>query len=334
MGNLSKNIRCWVFAVLGILVILQGWHASVFAADEQTIPDIMKIIVKETGQVKGPRVRLKEVAEIHANGMLKEAIEKIDLGFSPKPGRLKSIDRKKILSVIRAQRYLPENIEIICPEQVYVKRMSQKIDKNEIRQFIDQDLSQRFKDREYELIAFSVQGLDSYPVGRKEYRFDSNDYIDTKGRVSVFLDVMVDGNKEDRIKVTGEVAVYEKAVLASRSLARGDVLSKDSVYQEKKNIFELNDNLVQDFDAIVGKILRSSVKRDEVLTARLLSEPPLVRKGDIIRLVSRNHTLLIVTSGISKEDGVENSTIRVENLSSGKLVRGIVKGKSRVEVIQ
>ncbi len=333
-GNTRESIRRPVFFALGIFIVLQGLHSWAFAADKPMVFDTIQIIVNETSRVKGPRVRLQDISDIHARGMLKEAVEKIDLGFSPKPGRLKSIDKKKILSSVRAQRYLPENIEIICPEQVYVKRMSQKIDKNEIRQWIDQDLSQRFDDREYELVSFSVQGLESYPMGRKEYQFDSNDYVDTRGRVSVFLDVIIDGNKEDRIKVNGEVAVYEKVLLASRSLARGEILSKDSAYQEKKNIFELGGNLIRKFDAIDGKILKSNLKRDEALTARLVSEPPLVKKGDIIRLVSRNQTLVIVTAGISKEDGFENTIIRVENLSSGKLVRGVVKGKSRVEVIQ
>ena len=65
----------------------------------------------------------------------------------------------------------------------------------------------------------------------------------------------------------------------------------------------------------------------------MLAESPLIKKGDIIRLIVKNDNLLIVTSGLSKENGFENQLIKVENLSSGKLVRGIVKEKSKVEVV-
>ena len=59
----------------------------------------------------------------------------------------------------------------------------------------------------------------------------------------------------------------------------------------------------------------------------------MVQKGDIVTLVARNENMLIVTSAISKEDGFKNELIKVENLNSGKLVRGIVKEKYKVEVV-
>jgi flagella basal body P-ring formation protein FlgA len=92
--------------------------------------------------------------------------------------------------------------------------------------------------------------------------------VDKNGKLSLFVDIVIDGKKRDRVSVTGFVALH-----------------------------------------------------------------PLIQKGDIVSLIAQNDTLLIVTKGICQEDGFENDVIKVENLNSGKIVRGKIKEKSKVEVI-
>jgi flagella basal body P-ring formation protein FlgA len=80
-------------------------------------------------------------------------------------------------------------------------------------------------------------------------------------------------------------------------------------------------------------IVINGKKADRVSVTGFVDVQPLVRKGDIVSLVSRNETLLIVTKGICREDGFENDVIKIENLNSGKILRGKIKEKSKVEVI-
>jgi len=235
--------------------------------------------------------------------------------------------------IIQGQRYLPENIVITSPQQIYVKRLSQTISKQKVRQFVAQQLSRLFENRECQLKTLNVRGLELYPQGNTRFRLDSNKIVNNSGKLSCYIDIIVDEIKEDRLVVSGIVAVYENVLYARNSLKRGETVSRENVYQEKKNIYELSDNFIKTFDEIDGKILKSGVRKGDYLKTNLLAEPPLIKKGDIITLVARNENLLIVTSAISKEDGFENELIKVENLNSGKLVRGIVKGKSKVEVI-
>lgn len=328
------NKQKFVFLLIaGILLILQAWPNRICAADKKVPEDQIEIIIKETNFVKQSHILLGDISDIHADAFLKETLEKTDLGPSPKPDKIKFIDKKKIVSVLRGQRYLPKDIIITSPERIYVKRMSQTILKQDVKNYVEQSLSRIYEKKEYQVISFSVRGLESYPQGKIRFVADAGDMVDKNGKLSFFLDIIIDGKKEDRVSVKGSVAVYETVLQMKRSFAKGERLSREDVCQEKRNIFELGDDVIKTVEEIDGKNLKSGVRKGDYLTAAILVEPPLIQKGDIITLIARNENLIILTTGVSREDGYKNDLINVENLDSGKLVRGIVKEKSKVEVV-
>ena len=315
------------------MVVQQVGLNDLFAKDNPKLDNSITIVINETSLVKQAHVYLGDISNIIANGFLKEALEKIDFGSSPKPGKIKSFDKKKITSIICGQRYLPDSITIISPQQIFVKRLSQTISKQDVRQFVDTQLALFFMNKEYELKTLNVRGLEPYPQGNTTLVLDSNDIVNKKGKLSFFIDIIIDGTKEDRLSISGLVARYENVFYTKRSFKKGETISIDDIILKKKNIFELSENFIKVFHEIDGKILKSGIRKGEYLKTSLLTEPPMVQKGDIVTLVARNENLLIVTSAISKEDGFKNELIKVENINSGKLVRGIVKEKSKVEVV-
>ena len=318
---------------IGILAVQQIWLNSLLAEDNSVLDSQIKIVINETNRVRQTPVFLGDISDITANDFLKETLEKIELGSSPKPGKIKLFYKKKIFSVIQGQTYLPDGISIVSPEKIYVKRLSQTISKQDIRQVIDHRLSLVFKDREYQIKSLTVRGLEPYPQGETQILPDSNDMVKNNGKLSFSLNVIIDGVKEDRLNISGKVAVYENILHAGKDLARGGIISREDVYLEKKNIFELGDHFVKSVEAIDGKVLKSGVRKGDCIRTVLLEDIPLIHKGDIVKLVAKNEDLLIVTSAISREDGFQNGLIRVENLNSGRLVRGIVKGRAKVEVV-
>ncbi|SDT85762.1 flagella basal body P-ring formation protein FlgA [Desulfobacula phenolica] len=335
MGAAKLNIKLICFFIIGIMAFQSVWTVCLFANndnDENLLNSDIRITIKETNLVKQSQVFLGDISEIQANGFLKEALAKIVVSSSPKPDQIKSFDKKKIISIIRGQRYLPDNIIMISPRRIYVKRLGQVISKQDVRQFVEQYLSQIFKNQDYQLKTFNVRGLETYPQGKLQFCPDSDDMLDKHGKLSFYLDVVIDGNKEDRLSVSGLVALYDNVLHTTRSYAKGETISKETVCLKKENVFEIGRTGIKTFEEISHKILNYSVRKGDILKTNFFADPPLIQKGDIITLVARNNNLEIITSGISKEDGFENELIKVESLSSGKLVRGIVKGKSRVEV--
>jgi len=304
-----------------------------YASDSLSSGMRIQIRVKETNQINSDQITLGQVADIQANGFLKESLEKLLLGKSPKPDQIKTFDKAKILALIGTQKYLPAQTIVLSPDRIYVKRLSQTVTKKHIRRYVVQSLDQQFTGKDYELTGFDVRGLTVYPQGQVTFRTDIFQMVDTKGRLSFFLDLLIDGNKKDRVSVKGSIAIYEQVLCAVKNLKKGQpVLSGDFKF-EKKNIFDLDSNYIADFKMIEKMIVKNRINKGAYLKQDFFAHPYLVKKGDMVTLVAKNNNLLIVTSGICKEDGFENNLVRVENINSGKLVRGIVKDKSRVEVV-
>ncbi|OGR20684.1 MAG: flagella basal body P-ring formation protein FlgA [Desulfobacula sp. RIFOXYA12_FULL_46_16] len=334
MNRVSPTVyRFLSLFIPGLFFIYQGLLTDLLAGVGPKSQVGIEITVKETSMVQSSRIFLQDIADIKADGFLKETLGKIDFGLSPKPGKIRFIDKEKIISAIRRERYLPEDSIITCPDRIYVKRRSEQISVLDIRKYVEQRLSEGFENREFHLITFNVRGLEPYPSGEIRFISGSEDMVDKNGKLSLFVDIVINGKKTDRVSVTGLVALHETVLLAKHAFEKGETLSKESVYTEKKNIFELGDGYIQSIDAIEGKQLASAVRQGECITASLVVSPPLVQKGDIVSLVAQNESLLIVTKGICKEDGFENDVIKIENLNSGKIIRGKIKDKSKVEVI-
>ncbi len=291
------------------------------------------ITIQKNNRVNTEKIALGQIAQIQADLLLKESLEKLIVGNAPKPEKIKVYNKDKIISLIQGCRYLPKDTIIMSADRVYVKRLSQKISKEDVRQFVIDSFHRRYPEKEFELTRFQVQGLDLYPQGKTIFKADTRDMLDTRGRVSVFIDVMVDGTRVDRISVKGEVAVYEKIFLASGNFKKDQKLSRADLHLERKNVFELEQDYVRQFKTIENKVLKINLKKGDCLRTSQFSEPFLVKKGEVVTLVAKNENLMIVTSGICKENGFKNSPVQVENLSSGKLIRGIVREKSKVEVV-
>ncbi len=333
MFAIKTDIKLIFFVITGLMLGNCIFISSIFADNTREDKDRIKITINETNLVKDSHVLLKDIANVQADGFLKEVLEKIEIGRSPKPGQVKLFEKKKILSVIEHQQYLSENIIFNSPQKIYVKRESQRISKSRIRQCIDQYLAKALKGRDYQLKSLDIKGLEQYSAGTVKLQIDSGKIINNHGKLSCHVRVMIDGTKEDILNISGIVAVYENIFFAKKRLVKGDIISSECVYQQKKNIYSLRDGFIKTFDEISGKIVKSSIGKNDYLKSNFLLEPPLIKKGDIIRIVVKNNNLLIVASGISMENGFENQLIKVENIGSGKLIRGIVKDKSKVEVI-
>ncbi len=293
----------------------------------------VSITVNETSVVKGESIVLGQIATINASDFIRESLEKLNLGKSPRPGRIKVFDKNQIASRIRRVSYLPESATLDIPDRIYVKQRSQAVSADDIKALVLKSLSDQFSGHRFELLEFDVRGLGTYPDGTLELRPEKKDMTGQNGRLSGFVDIMVDNIKVDRVSIRGRAAVYETVLHVSRSFSKGEKIPRDATYSEQRNRFDLSGRPVRSFDKVAGKVLSRNIKKGAVVVHGLLAEPFLVKKGDIVTLLAVNDSLRIVTSGICMENAYRNRPVEVENISSGRRIKGIVRDKGKVEVI-
>ena len=99
MVAVKLNIKSILLFIVGIMMVLQAWPGCLFADDDPALNSDIRITIKETNLVKQSKVFLGDISDIQANGFLKEALEKIVVSSSPKPDKIKSFNKKKIISL-------------------------------------------------------------------------------------------------------------------------------------------------------------------------------------------------------------------------------------------
>lgn len=284
--------------------------------------------------VKGPDILLGEVAEIRADEFIREELARISLGSSPDPGRTAALGKDRILSLLSSESLIPPDLGVMdIPARIYVKRASQKADRAMLQKVFQRFLADHYKGRNYKLKSFSVRGGKAWPQGELSFAPDTAHNPGSGGSLSLHVDVLVDGQKVDRINLRGRVAVYETFACAARPLKRGERIKREDVYFAEKDIFRVRGEYARTFEELANRMVMATVNRGDGFKLALLKASPLVRRGEVVKLVARKQNMVIETRGICKEDGYANQPVRVENLSSGKLIRGMVSPDAVVEVL-
>lgn len=293
----------------------------------------VRIQVRENNLVKGETILLGEVADIEADTFLTGVLKEISLGDSPKPGKVKPFEKRRILFLLQSRNLIHEGMNISCPDRVYVKRESQTIEEDQVKERVAAFLTERFGNRLLEIERIKIRGLAPCPAGEVELLVSGDNPVDRYGRLSLFIDVLVDGRRQDRIRITGTVAESKKIVCASRNLEKGETVLAQDLTLQRVNVFHVRGDVLEDPGAAAGKKLKASIRKGSPLDPSDLMDTPLVEKGDIVTLVARKENLVIRTTGVIQEDGYADEMILVENISSGKTVRGFVRNASTIEVV-
>lgn len=83
--------------------------------------------------------------------------------------------------------------------------------------------------------------------------------------------------------------------------------------------------------ALAGQRLRRPLSAGEPLSVDALAPAPLIRRGQQVVLVARGAGVEVRAAAIALSDGRASDHIRVQNLSSQRIVEGIVRSDSVVE---
>jgi|SRR5690606_11171427 flagella basal body P-ring formation protein FlgA len=85
-------------------------------------------------------------------------------------------------------------------------------------------------------------------------------------------------------------------------------------------------------DDIIGKVARRTLLPGQPIPVNALRDPYLVVQGRTVQIVYRDGALTITGYAVALESGSEGAVIRVRNIDSGAIVKGIVESDGSVRV--
>jgi flagellar basal body P-ring formation protein FlgA len=130
-----------------------------------------------------------------------------------------------------------------------------------------------------------------------------------------------------RIVGTSSVAVAVHAIVA------GTVIKASDLKVEERDTSDLPLGFLDDPAIAVGLTASRPIAGGAFLTNQVLVAPKAVQRGQSVTLLADAGGISVRMAGKALSDGLINQRVRVQNLSSGKIVEGIARSEEVVEII-
>lgn len=127
-----------------------------------------------------------------------------------------------------------------------------------------------------------------------------------------------------RLFVPVRVRRSQTVLVLSRGLAPGETITADAFVPETRDASRIVGAAVADPAQAVGRVARRTLSAGAVLSATDLVAQRLIRRGDNVALVSRRGGVEVRVVGKALGDAGESERVTVENISSRRVVQGVV----------
>lgn len=135
------------------------------------------------------------------------------------------------------------------------------------------------------------------------------------------------GPKPWALLVPAKVLVYQDVVVATRTIARGTLLTKTDLQLEKRPSSELRGAVFERVDPLIRMRTRSQIQAGKPLRAQQIKPQVLIARGEIVTLSTVTSQLSVRTRVEALEDGGLGDRVKLRNRVSGRVVEATVKGR-------
>jgi flagellar basal body P-ring formation protein FlgA len=132
-----------------------------------------------------------------------------------------------------------------------------------------------------------------------------------------------------QVRIIGTSSV----VVAAHAIVVGSVLKATDLRLEQHDISELPPGFLDDPAIAVGLTASRPISGGAFLTNQQLVAAKAVQRGQSVTLIADLGGMSVRMAGKALSDGLINQRVRVQNVSSGKIVEGIARSEQIVEIV-
>ncbi len=168
----------------------------------------------------------------------------------------------------------------------------------------------------------SISGFSAFPesvtvpAGILDYRLENQPDPGRIGRRSLQVTLLVNGREESQVRLNANLQRLGEVVLASRRINRGEVIAPADLIIHRREISMLDPNFISDPEQAVGKQSRTTLQTGAIVYENLLENPPLVRRGDRVKILAESGRVRVSAPGEVRDTGARGDLVRVRNLMS------------------
>lgn len=133
------------------------------------------------------------------------------------------------------------------------------------------------------------------------------------------------------IYVPARVRVHGEYLVLARPLRAGQIVGPEDLERRSGDLADDGDGALVDATQAIGHPARFAVAAGQPLRRDMLRLPPVVRRGDPVRVVSRGPGFAVANAGKALNNAAAGHVVRVR-LDSGKVLSGIARHDGTVEI--
>lgn len=285
------------------------------------LPKPIRIHCKEDAQVRGTYILLSDLAEITAPDVERtRRLMGLSFGKRPNPNYNRILTRQDVLVLVYKEGFLAKDVLVEGAKEIVVHPLSTEVRAKDILEVanpaLEAVLGLERSDVEYEphsrLRALRV------PPGRVslDFKAEANGLpAETVARIDV--KILVDD------EVFQVVPVHYRLKRYYHVLVTTGVLRKDATFGPHnlalKRVVKPSGSTVYltSFDQVEGRVSSRSLRSGQKITLSDLALPAVIRKKQVVTLVSMTGRIKVATRVVALADGSVGSFIRVQTMHAG-----------------
>ena len=258
-----------------------------------------------------------------------KALRGVGLGQAPAAGQVRRISGAYLKRLLRAAGLR----RVSVPDQVELVGRSATVTAGEQLKRIESYLREEIGKRGEITSVAGYRNLEdaTVPVGARILRVRPVGQNPFAARVTFKLDIGRRGRvvmtRYPQVTVEGRAAVW----VTTRDLRMRQKISAADVRREDQELSSLRPEMLRRLSP-VGRLAARHLRAGTALAARDLRMPAVVKRGQRVRISVRHATVRVVTAGEALANGAVGDIVRVKNISSGRQLRGTVRGPGLVEI--
>jgi len=290
------------------------------------------LLIDEKVEVSGNEVLLGDIAKITADRQSRKILKSFKLGKAPAPGNFRTLKRERIELFLLRHGW--KNISLLAPESIQVWRKWHLLSSDEIAFEVKKKILESMpwpKDMAVVDVPVSKEAI-KIPDGKPVFSVEFPRNFNFLGSELVRLHVSAGEGKVKTLWVKSNIKIYSDIVLASRPILRNEILKEEDLYIEKRLVSSVQKGIFNNAQEIAGMRAKRAVKKGAVIFDRDIVMPAVVRRGNILNIIAMKGPLTVSTKGKALEKGFIGRIMRVENISSKKVVLAEVVDSRTVKI--
>ena len=282
-------------------------------------------------EVTGEQILLGQIGEIQGEEELVSALARTPVGVAPQPGDSRLINlNADIAPRLRKAGYRPEDFVWEGSRTVKILAQADEQKVNRVKTELEAQLLANPHGQDYRWqVEILPETIPSWVKGEVKLNFAAKEL--PAGKINLRVQSQTPPLS---FSCQAEVRAWGTPLVTARELAAGSLLESDAVSRGKE--MELTSYLTAGSLPVLQLAadlhLKRSLPAASVLTWSDVEYPLLVQKDKPVLIVIRQGAVQVQAAGRALTDGRLGERISIVNISSERVIEGVVTGQGLVEV--